>query len=572
MMLKTQDTAAACEPSSKSDAVQVAVRVRPLSTIEASQGSKVCVHVEDANVLLADKCFHFDAAFPPTTQQEIIYTTLVAPIVDQFFSGYNATVFAYGQTGSGKTFTMGNDFGSSAALSNRGVIPRVIETVFKRINASRSSQRFVIKLSYLEILNEEIRDLLPKISSDKLRQMLSVRGDGDRGIIVHGLQEHTVKSADEALKLLRSGAVSRATAATSMNGKSSRSHAICTISMEYREAADGVKETRFSKFHLVDLAGSERVRRTNTQGARFKEGVSINRGLLALGNVINALSERNRTAHVPYRDSKLTRLLQDSLGGNGKTLMIACISPADVNQEETTNSLRYAARSRKIENQAVINTDRNEVELQRPDISRSSAVSSLEEANRRLTEELRLANAAKYKWKRIAEELSKELQVLKDQASKKPAKKRKKRESYETMETFFSSSDEEEDNIENDPDYVNDEHRSSKRSKVNNSSVTDDVMDEIDEMLETSAASCCACQGKCATKACACKSQSRVCSTECSCHSEKCRNRQHEDTQGDTPRVDHHEGAEFAAPSTPTRQDALQTVVTTTPVIDLMSP
>ncbi|KAF4036520.1 Kinesin motor domain [Phytophthora infestans] len=593
-MAKATDAAASTrELSSNSDAVQVAVRVRPLSSSEASQGSAACVQVEAANVLLDDKRFHFDAAFPATSKQERVYTTLVAPMVDQFFCGYNATVFAYGQTGSGKTFTMGNDFGSNAAQQNRGVIPRVIENVFKRITASRNSHRFVIKLSYLEILNEEVRDLLP-ISSDELRQSLSIRGDGERGIFVHGLRDHVVHSTNEALRLLRSGAQLRATAATSMNVSSSRSHAICTLAMEFRQvAAEGVKETRYSKFHLVDLAGSERARRTNTQGARFKEGVNINRGLLALGNVINALSERSRQAHVPYRDSKLTRLLQDSLGGNSKTLMIACISPADVNLEETTNSLRYAARSRKIENQAVINTDRSashEVGLQRcqrqSPATTCSTVSSLEETNRKLTEELRLAREAKDEWKQVAQKLNakleismKELQDFKDQATKKPAKKRKKRESYETMETWFSSSDEEEDNISADPDYVNDENcRSTKRKKDNGAPLTGNVMDEIDAMLETSAASCCSCLGKCATKACACKMQSRVCSDTCSCNSEKCRNRLLHETQAGTRGVNlQAESTDHAAPSTPTRPRAptdfvMAAEVKVSPVVDLMSP
>ncbi|KAJ8523995.1 hypothetical protein ON010_g17123 [Phytophthora cinnamomi] len=278
--------------------------------------------------------------------QESVFSELVRPMVDQFFDGYNATVLAYGQTGSGKTYTMGNQFAASVAPSDRGVIPRVIEN----------------------ILNEEIRDLLAKSSPDTptiAGSGLSVRGDSDRGIIVSGLSEHIVGSNDEAGNLLRSGALTRATASTSMNAQSSRSHAICTLTMEHHDvsAPEGGTETRYSKFHLVDLAGSERVRRTNSEGARFKEGVNINRGLLALGNVINALCERSRTTsvavHVPYRDSKLTRLLQDSLGGNSKTLMIACISPADINYEETFSTLRYASRTRSIENQAVINKERS---------------------------------------------------------------------------------------------------------------------------------------------------------------------------------------------------------------------
>ncbi|EGZ29983.1 hypothetical protein PHYSODRAFT_310092 [Phytophthora sojae] len=289
-------------------------------------------------------------------------------MIDQFFDGYNATVFAYGQTGSGKTYTMGNEFAASVAPAERGVIPRVIDQVFERVKGSANPGHFVVKLSYLEILNEEIHDLLAKSSPDApivSTSGLSVRGDSDRGIIVSGLSEHLVNSVNEAGDLLRSGALARATASTSMNAQSSRSHAICTLTMEHHEvsAPEGGTETRFSKFHLVDLAGSERVRRTNSEGARFKEGVNINRGLLTLGNVINALCERSRTSstttHVPYRDSKLTRLLQDSLGGNSKTLMIACVSPADVNYEETSNTLRYASRAQSIENQAVINKERS---------------------------------------------------------------------------------------------------------------------------------------------------------------------------------------------------------------------
>lgn len=217
-----------------------------------------------------------------------------------------------------------------------------------------------------QILNEEIYDLLADASnSGSGGAGLSVRGEGKRGIVVAGLSEHSVESLAQVAALLTAGALQRATASTTMNAQSSRSHAICTLTMEqYDAVAEGV-EARFSKFHLVDLAGSERAKRTNAQGARFKEGVSINRGLLALGNVINALCERSRSSsstsssavHVPYRDSKLTRLLQDSLGGNSKTLMIACVSPADIDFEETTNTLRYASRARSIQNNAIVNKE-----------------------------------------------------------------------------------------------------------------------------------------------------------------------------------------------------------------------
>lgn len=203
---------------------------------------------------------------------------------------------------------------------------------------------------------------MPSETNASSNSSLSVREDGKRGIMVAGLTEHAVESIDQVVDLLQTGTLHRATASTSMNAQSSRSHAICTLTMEQYDMKNGERsDARFSKFHLVDLAGSERVKRTKAKGARFKEGVSINRGLLSLGNVINALSERSRknipSLYVPYRDSKLTRLLQDSLGGNSKTLMLTCVSPADVNFEETSSSLRYASRARSIENKAVVNKE-----------------------------------------------------------------------------------------------------------------------------------------------------------------------------------------------------------------------
>ncbi|KAE9209599.1 hypothetical protein PF004_g16421 [Phytophthora fragariae] len=406
-------SSSASSDGNESNAVQVAMRVRPLSVNEAAQGSESCVDVVNSSVLLADKQLDFDAAFAASTQQESVFSALVSPMIDQIFDGYNATVFAYGQTGSGKTYTMGNEFAARVGPAERGVIPRVIDTVFQRVQASSNPEHFVVKLSYLEILNEEVRDLLASSADTPMFSSsgLSVRGDSDRGIVVSGLSEHIVSSVSEAGDLLRSGALARATASTSMNAQSSRSHAICTLTMEHHEvsAPEGGTETR----------------------ARFKEGVNINRGLLALGNVINALCERSRASsaiHIPYRDSKLTRLLQDSLGGNSTTLMIACISPADVNYEETFNTLRYASRARSIENQAVINKERsaeNEVvylkqqlEIMKLQLLQQntstvvldgkeksvSCIDSLVEENRKLKEALVLANSAKDKWKAIADE------------------------------------------------------------------------------------------------------------------------------------------------------------------------
>lgn len=269
---------------------------------------------------------------------------------------------------------------------------------------------------------------------------LTVRDEGKRGIVVAGLSEHRVESIAQVASLLHAGALHRATASTTMNAQSSRSHAICTLTMEQYDTVNEGVEARFSKFHLVDLAGSERAKRTNTEGARFKEGVNINRGLLSLGNVINALAGRSRTnassMHVPYRDSKLTRLLQDSLGGNSNTLMVACVSPADINFEETSNTLRYASRARNIENNAVVNKEMNAanevsylkqqlelLQLQLLQQSKqqhrgvmmgdesSAAAGGLEkelqkwkEVVRTREEELRLVLNAKEKWRKVADE------------------------------------------------------------------------------------------------------------------------------------------------------------------------
>ncbi|CCI42806.1 unnamed protein product [Albugo candida] len=436
-------------------AVKVAVRVRPLSSTEIAHANENCLQLQSTRIrvgLQQDKEFDFDAVYPPESNQEDIYTQLIPPLLDRFFDGYNATVFAYGQTGSGKTYTMGNEFKLSLKPQNRGIIPRCMEDIFDRMR--QTSGDVSLKISYLEVLNEEIHDLLVVSTSTNL----SIRDDGKRGICIPGLSEHTVESLEQVAEFLQCGTLNRKTASTSMNATSSRSHAICTLTMEqcYKDDETGNVENRYSKFHLVDLAGSERAKRTNAEGLRFKEGVNINKGLLALGNVINALCERERSSHaqenaangsvsmvhVPYRDSKLTRLLQNSLGGNSKTLMIACVSPADVNYDEISSTLRYAARARKIQNQAVANCEinpSNEIvslrmqvellqlqllqqqkssfssagistsELSHPEIGsifNSEQVKRLNELLLIKDEELRILEAAKEKWKRAAQELS----------------------------------------------------------------------------------------------------------------------------------------------------------------------
>ncbi|PFX27213.1 Chromosome-associated kinesin KIF4A [Stylophora pistillata] len=258
----------------------------------------------------------------------------------------------------GTAFTTCNE-----TSEERGVIPRLIETVFHWINERKEKTEFLLKASFLEIHNEEIHDLLNPCPPDESK--IAIRETHDGGIKIAGLQEVVVTSGADMVRCLEQGSASRATGATAMNSRSSRSHAIFTITLEQKKLQGS--ELKKAKFHLVDLAGSERVKKTHAQGERFKEGVNINKGLLALGNVISALSDelRKSNAHVPYRDSKLTRLLQDSLGGNSNTLMIACVSPADSNFEETLNTLRYADRARQIKNKPIVNLDPAAAELAR---------------------------------------------------------------------------------------------------------------------------------------------------------------------------------------------------------------
>ncbi|XP_045394646.1 chromosome-associated kinesin KIF4A isoform X2 [Lemur catta] len=240
-----------------------------------------------------------------------------------------------------------------------GVIPRVIQLLFKEID-KKSDFEFTLKVSYLEIYNEEILDLLCP-SREKAPQ-INIREDPKEGIKIVGLTEKTVLVALDTVSCLEQGNNCRTVASTAMNSQSSRSHAIFTISIEQRKKSDKSSSFR-TKLHLVDLAGSERQKKTKAEGDRLKEGININRGLLCLGNVISALGDDKKGGFVPYRDSKLTRLLQDSLGGNSHTLMIACVSPADSNLEETLNTLRYADRARKIKNKPIVNIDPQMAEL-----------------------------------------------------------------------------------------------------------------------------------------------------------------------------------------------------------------
>jgi Kinesin motor domain len=264
---------------------------------------------------------------------------------------YNGTIFAYGQTGCGKTHTMQ---GLQEPAELRGVIPNSFDHIFENIRAAAAGTVFLVRCSYLEIYNEEIRDLL---SSDP-KKRLELREDANKGVYTKDLINEVVSDQVAINAVMERGQGNRTVGSTLMNQTSSRSHSIFTIVIEMNAADESGKDhIRVGKLNLVDLAGSERQSKTGASGDRLKEGCKINLSLSALGNVISALVDQAKGKHIPYRDSKLTRLLQDSLGGNTKTLMVAAISPADYNYDETMSTLRYANRAKNIKNKPKINED-----------------------------------------------------------------------------------------------------------------------------------------------------------------------------------------------------------------------
>lgn len=363
------------ENCESSQSVRVAVNIRPLVTAELLVGCTDCITVYPAEkqVHIGSHSFTFDHVFGSKgSPSSTIYDECVAPLVDALINGYNGTVLAYGQTGSGKTYTMGTNYNGEE--HGDAVIPKVMDTIFSKVETMKESTEFLIRVSFIEIFKEDVFDLLDSKTTGPARVPIQIRERVSGGITLAGVTESEVRTKEEMASHLLQGSLCRATGSTKMNSQSSRSHAIFTISMEQRRIANSsagdevADDVLIAKLHLVDLAGSERAKRTGADGSRLQEGIHINKGLLALGNVISALGDdkkRKEGGHVPYRDSKLTRILQDSLGGNSKTIMIACVSPADTNAEETLNTLKYANRARNIQNKAIINRDPITTQMQR---------------------------------------------------------------------------------------------------------------------------------------------------------------------------------------------------------------
>ncbi|XP_054289837.1 kinesin-like protein Klp98A [Macrosteles quadrilineatus] len=346
--------------------VKVAVRVRPFNQREKDMNTKLIINMEGKKTRIMSKSpdqfkdftfdhsyWSFDEGDPHFASQEQVFRDLGKDVVDAAFEGYNACVFAYGQTGSGKTFTM------TGSPDNQGLIPRICESLFRHM-ATGASYR--TEVSYLEIYNERVKDLLRVNSSG---HNLRVREHPRTGPYVSDLSRHLVSEYSHIQELMARGNAIRTTASTNMNDTSSRSHAIFTLQFVQAGFSNDVPSETVSKVHLVDLAGSERADATGATGQRLKEGAHINKSLVTLGSVISALSELStpdggrKSSFIPYRDSVLTWLLKDSLGGNSKTIMIAAISPAECNYSETLSTLRYANRAKNIINKPTINEDPN---------------------------------------------------------------------------------------------------------------------------------------------------------------------------------------------------------------------
>ncbi|KAM7070682.1 kinesin-like protein KIF13A isoform 1-T1 [Acridotheres tristis] len=426
--------------------VKVAVRVRPMNKRELDLNTKCIVEMEGNQTVLhpppsnakqgerkPPKVFAFDHCFwsmdeSNTTKyagQEVVFKCLGEGILEKAFQGYNACIFAYGQTGSGKSFSM---MGNAEQL---GLIPRLCCALFQRISVEENeSHTFKVEVSYMEIYNEKVRDLLDPKGS---RQSLKVREHKVLGPYVDGLSQLAVTNFEDIESLMSEGNKSRTVAATNMNEESSRSHAVFNIivTQTLYDLHSGNSGEKVSKVSLVDLAGSERVSKTGAAGERLKEGSNINKSLSTLGLVISSLADqaagKGKNKFVPYRDSVLTWLLKDNLGGNSQTAMIATISPAADNYEETLSTLRYADRAKRIVNHAVVNEDpnarvirelREEVEKLKEQLSQAEAMKAPElkeklEESEKLIKELTVTWEEKLrKTEEIAQERQRQLESM----------------------------------------------------------------------------------------------------------------------------------------------------------------
>ncbi|XP_049535406.1 kinesin heavy chain [Anopheles darlingi] len=332
------------------DSIKVVCRFRPLNDSEELAGSRFVVKFptgpEENCLSIGGKVYLFDKVFKPNATQEKVYNEAAKSIVSDVLAGYNGTIFAYGQTSSGKTHTMEGVIGDPA---KQGIIPRIVNDIFNHIFTMEMNIEFHIKVSYYEIYMDKIRDLL-----DVSKVNLSVHEDKNRVPYVKGATERFVSSPEDVFEVIEEGKSNRHIAVTNMNEHSSRSHSVFLINVKQENMENEKKLS--GKLYLVDLAGSEKVSKTGAEGTVLDEAKNINKSLSALGNVISALADGNKT-HIPYRDSKLTRILQESLGGNARTTIVICCSPASFNESETKSTLDFGRRAKTVKNVVCVNEE-----------------------------------------------------------------------------------------------------------------------------------------------------------------------------------------------------------------------
>merc|ERR1719340_445072 len=345
-----KDNQAAADAAASEDSIKVICRFRPLNDTEEKTGSKFIIKFPSGSdeqcVSIGGRTYLFDKVLKPNVTQNQVYDATAKNIVKDVLMGYNGTIFAYGQTSSGKTHTMEGVIGDPTL---QGIIPRIVNDIFNHIYSMEENLEFHIKVSYFEIYLDKVRDLL-----DPSKVNLAVHEDKDKVVYVKGATERFVSSPEEVFEVIEEGKSNRHVAVTNMNEHSSRSHSIFLINVKQENLENQKKLS--GKLYLVDLAGSEKVSKTGAEGAVLDEAKNINKSLSALGNVIAALADGNKS-HIPYRDSKLTRILQESLGGNAKTTIVICASPASFNESETKSTLDFGKRAKTIKNVVAVNQE-----------------------------------------------------------------------------------------------------------------------------------------------------------------------------------------------------------------------
>ena len=443
--------------------IQVAVRVRPFNTREKEKESKCIISMSGPSTTIHDdvgqeKTFTFDYSFwshdsfiesssgylsPDETgkyaDQSLVFDTLGRQILDNAWKGYHCCLFAYGQTGAGKSYSMVG-YGT-----NKGIVPISCEEIFKRISSNTDpSLHFEVEVSMLEIYNEKVQDLLTP-PSKRPPSGLKIRESKAVGIFVEGLTKYPVMSYEEISQKMDEGYENRTIGSTVMNATSSRAHTIVTIEFNQVQTIGTTKSAKLSKINLVDLAGSERQKSTEATGDRLKEGCNINKSLLVLGNVINTLADKamgkKKDVLPPYRDSALTRILQNALDGNSKTVMICALSPASINYEETLSTLRYADRAKKIQNKAVVNESEHDKTVRLLKEENNELKKKIEELSQKILGG-KIDNEDKEKFKDLKEQYDATEKIVENMSKTfseriEEAKKNEREFNYEKVDTNY---------------------------------------------------------------------------------------------------------------------------------------